>query len=180
VLVTLTTERTVLRHWTDGDLEPFAEINDDPEVMEFFPARLSRDESDAMVVRISDEINRTGRGLWALEIDGRFAGYVGTTEVAFDGDLRGRSEIGWRLARWAWGHGYATEAAQAVLADVFSRGNLDAVVSFTTETNIRSRAVMERLGMSRRPDLDFDHPRTPWWWGQRHVVYEMVNPDRSN
>lgn len=172
--MSLTTQRTLLRPWTDGDLVPFAEMNADPDVMEFFPSPLSREESDAMVARITTEIDRTGFGLWALEIDGRFAGYVGTTEVTFDGELRGRTEIGWRLARWAWGHGYATEAARAVLADVFGRSTLDSVVSFTTDANARSRAVMERLGMARRSDLDFDHPRTPGWWGQHHVVYEVT------
>lgn len=170
----LRTERTVLRRWRDSDLAPFAEMNADVEVMEFYPSTLSRDDSDAFVRRITDEIERTGHGLWALEIDGRFAGYVGTTSVTFEGDLHGATEIGWRLARWAWGHGYASEAARAVLDDAFRLRELDRIVSFTTETNVRSRAVMERIGLVRRPDLDFDHPRLPDWWGRRHVVYGIT------
>lgn len=174
----LRTERTVLRRWREDDLVLFADLNADPEVMEFFPATLTREESDAFATRISDEFERTQCGLWALEVDGRFAGYVGTTVVTIDGPLNGTTEIGWRLARWAWGHGYASEAARAVLADVFTRCDLDRVVSFTTETNARSRAVMERIGMVHRADLDFDHPRTPGWWGAPHVVYEVVRDAR--
>lgn len=111
----LQTERTVLREWRDDDLALFAEMNADPEVMEFFPSTLTTEESEAFARRIIDEIDTTGRGLWALEVDGRFAGYVGTTLVTFDGPLNGHTEIGWRLARWAWGHGYATEAARSRL-----------------------------------------------------------------
>lgn len=175
----LRTERTVLRRWRDADLDPFAALNADSEVMEFFPSTLSRADSDLFATRIADEIERTGHGLWALEVEGRFAGYVGTTTVTFDGELHGATEIGWRLARWAWGHGYASEAACAVLDDAFTTRNLDQVVSFTTETNVRSRAVMERIGLVRRHDLDFDHPRLPDWWGRRHVVYGITHREWS-
>lgn len=171
------TERTVLRRWRDADLTPFAEMNADTEVMEFFPSTLSREESDAFALRIDEEFVRTGHGLWALEIDGRFAGYVGTTAVTFAGEMYGATEIGWRLARWAWGHGYASEAARAVLDEAFTVRELDRIVSFTTETNVRSRAVMERIGLVRRPDLDFDHPRLPDWWGRRHVVYGITRDE---
>ena len=168
------TERTVLRRWRDADLAPFAEMNADAEVMKFFPSPLSRADSDAFALRINEEIERTGHGLWALEIDDRFAGYVGTTAVVFAGELHGATEIGWRLARWAWGRGYASEAARAVLDHAFRARDLDQIVSFTTETNVRSRAVMERIGFVRRPELDFDHPRLPEWWGRRHVVYGIT------
>ena len=81
-------------------------------------------------------------------------------------------EIGWRLAKWAWGHGYATEAAGRVLKAAFENFGLTEVFSFTTETNTKSEAVMQRINMSRRVDLDFDHPKTPGWWGAKHIVYQ--------
>jgi RimJ/RimL family protein N-acetyltransferase len=81
-------------------------------------------------------------------------------------------EIGWRLAKWAWGCGYATEAAESVLNTAFKNFGLQEVFSFTTETNTKSEAVMQRIKMSRRVDLDFEHPNTPGWWGARHIVYQ--------
>ncbi len=173
----LRTPRTVLRRWHDDDLRPFAELNADPEVMEFFPATLAPVESTAMVERIEQAFETNGFGLWALEIDGRLAGFTGLNRTTFDTPMGPHVEIGWRLARWAWGHGYATEAADEVLRDGFERVGLTEMYSFTTVTNVRSRAVMERLGMHHRAELDFDHPRTPGWWGQRHVVYHLAAGD---
>lgn len=169
----LRTERTLLRRWQADDLRPFAEMNADPEVMEYFPATLSPVESDAMVERIGQLFDAAGFGLWALEVDGRFAGFTGLNQTTFDTPMGPHVEIGWRLARWAWGHGYASEAAAEVLRDGFQRVGLTDVYSFTTVTNERSQAVMRRIGLHRRPELDFDHPRTPGWWGQRHVVYHV-------
>lgn len=173
----LRTPRTVLRRWLDDDLRPFAEMNADLAVMEFFPATLSAIESATMVERIEQSLEVNGFGLWALEVDGRFAGFTGLNRTTFDTPMGPHVEIGWRLARWAWGHGYATEAAGEVLRDGFERVGLAEIFSFTTVTNVRSRAVMERLGMQHRPELDFDHPRTPGWWGQRHVVYHLAAGD---
>ena len=173
----LRTPRTVLRRWLDDDLRPFAEMNADLAVMEFFPATLSAIESAAMVERIEQGFDANGFGLWALEVDGRFAGFTGLNRTTFDTPMGPHVEIGWRLARWAWGHGYATEAAGEVLRDGFERVGLAEIFSFTTVTNVRSRAVMERLGMQHCPELDFDHPRTPGWWGQRHVVYHLAAGD---
>jgi len=149
-------------------------MNADPEVMRFFPAGLSRAESDALIDRAEESFEDEGFGLWAVDVHGRLAGLAGLGRVTFEGVLRSRVEIGWRFARWSWGGGYATEAASLCLDDAFSRVCLDEVISFTTETNVRSEAVMKRLGMKKRSDLDFEHPRTPGWWGQRHVVYEIT------
>ena len=169
----LLTERCILRRWRESDKEPFAEMNADPRVMEFFPAALTREESDAFADRIEEGFVENRVGLWALEVEGRFAGFVGLNRTRFDTPMGPHMEIGWRLMTWAWGRGLATEAARAVLADGFGRLGLPEIYSFTTERNMRSRAVMERLGMERREEFDFDHPRTPGWWGQRHVVFHL-------
>lgn len=173
----LVTERLVLRFWRDEDREPFAELNTDADVMEFFPNPLTRSESDRFVDRIVDGFTREGFGLWVVEIDGRFAGYTGLNRTAFSTPIGPHVEIGWRLAKWAWGHGYASEAASRVLFDAFERVGLSDVYSFTTRTNTRSEAVMRRIGMTRRTDLDFDHPNTPGWWGARHIVYHVTSTE---
>jgi ribosomal-protein-alanine N-acetyltransferase len=172
----LMTERLVLRRWTDEDREPFAELNADPEVMRFFPTVMTKQESDAMVDRIEQGFENNGFGLWAVEIDGRFAGLTGLNRTSFETPMGPHVEIGWRFASWAWGHGYASEAATRVLAAAFENFGLTEVYSFTTETNVRSEAVMKRIGMSRRADLDFDHPNTPGWWGAKHIVYRIDSP----
>lgn len=168
--------QVVLRDWTDEDRRPFAEMNADPEVMRYFPAPLGRAESDALVDRIIGHLAREQFGLWAVDLGGRFAGFTGLTRATIDGPMGTHVEVGWRLARWAWGQGVATEAARAAIADGGIRCGVTQIYSYTTASNVRSRAVMERLGMARRADLDFDHPSTPGWWGQRHVVYETTAP----
>ena len=166
------TERLELRRWRESDIGPFAELNSDPEVMRFFPSPLDGDETREFVGRIERHFAEHGFGLWAVEIDGRFAGFTGLNHTAFDTPMGPHVEIGWRFARWAWGSGYASEAARAALEVGFDRG-LAVIYSFTTETNVRSEAVMKRIGMSRRREFDFDHPRTPGWWGRRHIVYSI-------
>jgi RimJ/RimL family protein N-acetyltransferase len=171
----LRTPRLVLRRWTDDDRAPFAELNADHEVMQFFPAPLDRVASDALVDRIIEQFDQEGFGLWAVEFGGRFAGFTGLSRTTYDTPMGPHVEVGWRLARWAWKQGFATEAARAALDDGFQRLGLSEVYSYTTERNVRSRAVMERLGMTRRPDLDFDHPLTPGWHGRHHVVYVALS-----
>ncbi len=105
------TARLLLRGWRDDDREPFAAMNADPEVMRFFPAPLTREQSDALVVRIEAHVEEHGFGLWALEADGHFAGFTGIQWTVLDGP-DSELEVGWRLARWAWGHGWATEAGR--------------------------------------------------------------------
>ena len=166
VVPELRTPRLRLRAWTDADRAPFASLNADPEVMAYVPAPLSRGASNALLSRIRAHALRYGFGLWALEADGRFAGFTGLqwSEVTGTREL----EVGWRLARWAWGHGYATEAATAALA--FGLGREPRVVSYTTLTNVRSQAVMARIGLQRV--REFDHPAADMPDRlRRHVLY---------
>ena len=171
----LRTERLLLRQWRDEDLAPFAALNADAEVMEHFPAPLTRAESDAFAASCRNRIAERGWGLWAVEVvgDGGFVGFVGLNEPRFDAHFTPAVEIGWRLARHAWGHGYAIEAARAVLAYSFDELALDEVVSFTSTTNVRSQRVMERLGMTHDPADDFDHPRVDDTRLRRHVLYRL-------
>jgi ribosomal-protein-alanine N-acetyltransferase len=154
------TERLILRRWWDSDRAPFAALNADPEVMRYFKAPLTRAESDAWIDVIDDVIAATGRGLWAVERieDGAFLGFTGLWPFRPDLPLHPHIEVGWRLARSAWGRGYATEAARASLVYGFQRLGLEQVFSITATDNRRSEAVMRRIGMQRRPELDFDHP----------------------
>ncbi|HMD46620.1 MAG TPA: GNAT family N-acetyltransferase [Acidimicrobiales bacterium] len=177
---TLETARLVLRRWRDDDLECFAGLNADPAVMEHFPAPLTRRESDALAARIEEGFEHDGFGLFAVEVRGGppfvgFVGFVGLSPATFSASFTPAVEVGWRLARAQWGHGYATEAARACLDFAFDDVGLTEVVSFTAVPNRRSRAVMERLGMHRDPDEDFDHPRVePGHPLRRHVLYRIT------
>jgi ribosomal-protein-alanine N-acetyltransferase len=174
----LTTGRLALRAFRDDDREPFAALNADPAVMEFFPARLTRAESDAFVDRILARWATDGHGLWAVERleDGAFLGFTGLARL----DWLDQPEVGWRFARSAWGHGYATEAADASLAWGFATLGLAEIVSVTTVANLRSRAVMERIGMTRDPADDFLHPNLPDGHPLRpHVLYRIRREDRE-
>jgi RimJ/RimL family protein N-acetyltransferase len=166
----LRTERLVLRQWREEDRAPFAALNADPIVMEHFPSTMTREASDAFVDFNIAAIADRGWGLWAVEADGEFIGFVGLNEPRF----RPGVEIGWRLARRAWGHGYATEAARAVLAFAFDELGLAEVISFTSTTNVRSQRVMERIGMTRDPADDFDHPNVTDERLRRHVLYRVA------
>ena len=172
---TLHTRRLILRPWREADLGPFAAMNADPAVMEFFPRPLDREESDLAVARIREHFDRHGFGPWAVEVPGiaDFIGFVGLAVVSrFEAPFTPAVEVGWRLARAHWGRGYATEAARAALAFGFDELELDEIVSFTVPANVRSRAVMERLGMTHSPDDDFDHPAIPEGHPmRRHVLY---------
>jgi len=177
------TERLLLRAWRPEDREPFAALNADPEVMRWFPAPMTRAESDTLADRIEARMAELGFGLTALEIKGgpRFAGFVGLSVPGYDLPCQPCVEIGWRLARAAWGQGYATEAATAWLDHAFGPLGLSEVVSFTALGNARSRRVMERLGMSRNPAEDFEHPALasdhPLC---RHVLYRLPAAAWSN
>jgi len=157
---------------------PFAALNADPAVMEFLPARLSRAESDAFAARLRGAIAERGWGLWAVQLraDGTFLGYVGLERPPADLPISPCVEIGWRLAAEHWGRGYASEAARAVLEAGFARLGLHEIVSFTSERNVRSRAVMERIGMGWSGER-FEHPRLPVGSPLRtHVVYRSARP----
>jgi len=172
----LPTPRLRMRRWREDDLEPFAALNADPVVMEHYSAPLTRAESDQMVERIEATFEREGYGLWAVEISstGAFAGYVGLWPATFEAPFTPAVEVGWRLAKETWGRGYATEAARVAIADGFDRLGLSEIVSFTAAVNDRSRRVMEKLGMTRDPDEDFDHPNVaPGHPLQRHVLFRL-------
>jgi ribosomal-protein-alanine N-acetyltransferase len=177
---TLETERLLLRRWKSKDRLSFARINADPDVMEHFPAPLTAEESDQMVRRIDRQFEEFGFGLWAVEIKWahKFIGFCGLAVPTFQTHFTPAVEIGWRFAKDQWGSGYATEAATAVLEFGFGDAGLDRVLSWTIPANRRSRQVMERLGMKRAPELDFDHPRFLHNERlKRHVVYQITAAD---
>lgn len=156
----LRTTRLRLRGFGDADRAPFAAMNADPEVMRFMSRRLDRAQSDALLDRILARWAALGFGLWAIERldDGAFLGFAGLAEPSFTAPFTPAIEVGWRLARAAWGHGYATEAGAASLRFGFEELRRGEIVSFTAAGNERSRRVMERLGMTRDPGDDFDYP----------------------
>jgi len=168
------TPRMILRPWRDEDNAPYAALNADPEVRRYWPATLSKEESDAQAARLQKHIEEHGFGFWAAEVLGlaRFIGFVGLKPVEPDLPFAPAIEAGWRLARNYWGRGYATEGAQASLADGFGRLGLEEIVSYAVAVNTPSRRVMERIGMTHRPAEDFDHrdrkPNDPL---RRYVVY---------
>src|SRR2546423_7219905 len=157
----LSTDRLLLRQWRDSDREPYAALNADPAVMEHFPAPQTREQSDGLIDRNMPLIDERGWGLWALEVKetGEFIGFTGLSVPSFDAPFMPAVEIGWRLAKGAWGNGYATEAARAALAQGFGPGGLDEIVSFTAIPNVPSQRVMQRIGMVHDEAGDFDHPR---------------------
>jgi RimJ/RimL family protein N-acetyltransferase len=170
--IELETDRLRLRQWLATDFGPFAEMNADPKVMEFFPAVLSRAESDTMAQRCHALIAERGWGLWATELmaTGEFVGFVGLHTTPNELPFSPCIEVGWRLAFRFWGKGYAMEGGRAALHVAFRCLNQNEVVSFTSVGNVRSRALMERLGM-READL-FDHPRIPEGHElRRHCLY---------
>jgi RimJ/RimL family protein N-acetyltransferase len=172
----LQTERLLLRRWRSRDREPFAAINADKRVMELLPSTLTRAESDAYIDSIEAHFDEHGYGLWALQLrdGGELIGLTGLNTVAFAAHFTPAVEIGWRLARSAWGQGYASEAARVALRIGFEQAELGEIVSMTTEINIRSQAVMERIGMSRDPADDFVHPLARPVHLRRHVLYRLT------
>jgi ribosomal-protein-alanine N-acetyltransferase len=170
------TTRLLLRRWRDSDREPFARMNGDLEVMKHFPEVLDRTASDALADRIEAHFAEHGFGLWAVEVLGGppFIGFIGLLHVGFTAHFTPAVEIGWRLARNTWGHGYATEAAREACRIAFAELRLPGLVSFTVPANVRSRAMMERLGMTHDPRDDFDHPKLAEGHSlRRHVLYRL-------
>ena len=173
----LRTERLLLRRWREDDRGPFAAMNADPEVMAFFPATLDRATSDLIVDKTEAAFDAEGFGLWAVERldEARFIGFIGLARPSFRASFTPCVEIGWRLARDAWGHGFATEGAMAVRDHAFEVVGLDELLSWTTAANAASRRVMERIGMTHDPKDDFDHPMLPAGNPLRpHVLYRLT------
>jgi ribosomal-protein-alanine N-acetyltransferase len=176
----LKTPRLVLRAWRDDDLPAFAALNADPRVMRFFMETLNRAESDAWVQRTRAHFDTHGFGLWALEAPGAssFIGFTGLSVIGFQAHFTPAVDIAWRLACEYWGRGYATEAAQAALRFGFQELRLDEIVSFAVPHNLRSRRVMERIGMTHCTTEDFEHPRVPAGHPLcRHVLYRLSRDD---
>jgi RimJ/RimL family protein N-acetyltransferase len=192
----LSTSRLILRQWREADRSAFAQLNDDPTVMEYMPRRLSRDESDAAAARLAAALETRGWGCWAVEVKSTavksgalkssgfegtaanagtpFIGFVGLSVPSFEAHFTPCVEIGWRLAKEHWGYGYASEAAAASLRFAFDHLKLEQIVAFTVPLNKRSMRVMERIGMSRDPAGDFEHPKLPPGHPLRpHVLYRV-------
>jgi RimJ/RimL family protein N-acetyltransferase len=168
-----------IRQWCDADLEPCAALNADLEVMRYFPSPLTREESDALVERQRSLIDSRGWGLWAVEIDGAFAGFTGLAVPSFEASFMPCVEIGWRIARRFWGQSIAYRAAVLALSYGFDTLKLVEIVSFTAAVNSRSTRLMERLGFARDQHGDFFHPRIDRSHElSRHVLYRK-RPNQS-
>jgi RimJ/RimL family protein N-acetyltransferase len=173
------TARLILRRWRPSDREPFRAINADPRVMEFFPALLAPQESDELIARIEQHFENHGFGVYAAELieTNAFIGFIGLNIPSFEAPFMPAVEIGWRLACDAWGSGLATEGAHAVVQYAFETLQLPGLVSFTVPANLRSRRVMEKIGMVHDPTADFDHPNLPEDHPmRRHVLYRLSAP----
>jgi RimJ/RimL family protein N-acetyltransferase len=175
----LRTDRLVLRGWRESDLAPWAAMNADPEVREHFPGTLTREQSDESVARFQADLDQRGWGWWAVEVKatGAFIGFTGLDPVDEDVPFTG-VEVGWRLARPHWGRGYATEAALAALVHGFDTLRLPEILAITTATNLRSQAVMRRIGMTRDPADDFDDMTVPEGPLRRSIVYRLRAENR--
>lgn len=177
------TNRLVLRSWRKEDFEPFAQINADPKVMEYFLAPMSKEESDQMMMRMQAKIEKRGWGLWAISPhdSSELMGFIGLNDVNRETcptHFSPAVEVGWRLSPAYWGQGFATEGALACLSYAFETLHLSEVVSFTAVQNKKSVAVMERIGMHRNPADDFDHPKIPeGHWLRRQVLYRITKSE---
>lgn len=176
----ITTERLILRCWKDEDFLPFAEMNADPRVREFFPALLTREQSDAGILHAQANFDRDGFCMFAAELrrTAEFIGFIGlqTMDFVVPGVQQPAVEVGWRLSHRHWGKGFATEGARSVIQYGFESLHLSELVAITVPANVRSRRVMEKIGMQHFPELDFDHPRVSEGHGlRRHVLYALQN-----
>ena len=169
------TARLILRGWGAADRDPFFALNSDPAVMEFLPAG-TRADSDAAVDRMIATQAEHGHCFWAVERkdDGEFLGFCGPMPAREPLD---EVELGWRLRRDAWGFGYATEGARASLAWCWANLDTPTVMAITVPANLRSRAVMEKIGLAYVEGGDFDHPALPDGHPlRRHVLYRAYRP----
>ena len=169
------TERLVMRGWRESGLAPWATMNADPEVRRYLGPLLTFEQASAWVLSFQDDLDRYGFGFWALEVraSGEFIGFTGLDTVDEETSCAG-VELGWRLARPAWGHGYATEAGLAALQYGFDIMGLPEIVAVTMARNLRSQAVMRRIGMTSDPAEDFDDPDVDDGPLRRHVVYRKL------
>jgi RimJ/RimL family protein N-acetyltransferase len=171
------TERLILRDWRDTDRVPFHDMGQDERVMTTLGPLLWRDETDALIDRLQRILDTHGFTFWAIErrSDGAFLGFCGLKPGAEETPIEGEIEIGWRLAHQYWGQGYAREAAQASLDRGWARLDVASIAAITSVDNHRSWGLMERLGMVRAPEDDFDHPRAIERL-RRHITYRIARP----
>lgn len=177
----LETPRLLLRRWREADLDPYTAMNADARVMEYFPRLLTKEDSAQHIARLEAHFEENNFGILAAELKatGELIGFVGMQRVPFEAHFTPAVEIGWRIAYPHWGQGYATEGALEVLRDGFERLQLAEVVALTATGNLRSRRVMEKLGMTRNPQDDFENPRVEvGHWLRPHVAYRIENPSR--
>lgn len=178
--VEIRTPRLLLRQWKDSDLDAWCAMNADAEVRKFFPSVHTRADAEGEAGRIRAGIAQRGWGMWALEVPGveAFVGFVGLNAPGFPAPWQPAVEIGWRLKRDAWGHGYATEAAAASLQFAFQQLELPQVIALSVRTNTPSHNVMTRVGMTPWPGMEFDHPRVPADWPlKEHIVHRITRDD---
>jgi len=179
-MLELATGRLILRRWRESDREPFSAINADRRVMEFFPATLSREESDRFFEGIETHFRQQAFGLFAAElrVTHSFIGYIGLSTPQFAAAFMPCVEVGWRLSADHWGQGLATEGALQVLRFAFGNLKMASVVSYTVPANVRSRRVMEKIGMTCDPSEDFEHPSLPAGHPlRRHVLNRLRRTD---
>jgi len=180
-MICLETPRLLLRDWRESDIEPFARMNADEEVMRYFIKALTYEETVKFYEVIQAEFQECGYGLYAVETkeDGEFIGFIGFHRATFEADFTPCTEIGWRLKKESWGRGYATEGASACLRHGFQTLGLDKVYSFTADVNTPSKRVMAKIGMHFVKY--FDHPRvakdSPLC---KHVLYAITPGDVPN
>jgi len=176
--VSLRTARLLLRPWRDADLVDFAAMSADPAVMEFLAPLAEPGACEAWAARLRAHWRDHGFGRWVVEIpdQARFIGVVGLAMIPYEAHFTPAVEVAWRLVRTHWGCGYAAEAARAALDYGFDKLGLAEIIAVTVPANLRSRRVMERLGMSRNPADDYNHPNLPEGPLQRHVLYRLPNP----
>lgn len=176
----IVTDRLILRSWRESDRAQFALMNNDPDVMQYFPSTQPRDVSDKSFDKRAAHDKEHGFCFWAAELKetGAFIGFIGM-EITHEGmPFAGAPEIGWRLNKEHWGLGLAPEGAKACLAYAFSHLKAREVVSFTTTNNLPSQRVMQKIGMRHEPDYDFDHPDVPDGNPlKRHVLYRITPED---
>jgi RimJ/RimL family protein N-acetyltransferase len=179
-MVQIDTERLIMRGWRESDLAPWAAMNADPEVRQYLGPLLTFEQASAQVLNFQDDLDRYGYGFWAVEVraSGDFIGFTGLDTVDEEMPFTG-VEVGWRLARSAWGHGYATEAALAALRYAYDIIGLPEIVAVTAATNLRSQAVMRRIGMTSNPMEDFDDPDVDEPSLRRQVVYRKLRDASS-
>jgi RimJ/RimL family protein N-acetyltransferase len=178
-MIALETERLLLRTWNDEDVLPFFKMNQDPLVMEYFPDFWSMDMVTSFIKRMNTQLRDKGYTLWAVEekVSHKFIGFIGLNCPEWEAHFTPCVEIGWRLAYPFWGQGYAPEGAQAVLDYAFNELKLQKIVSFAVADNLKSRRVMEKIGMIRDLTGDFLHPNLdPNHQLAKHVLYLIQNP----